>query len=79
MLYVKLQVWLSRAGDNDHLLTLYCDCAVSFVSQAVVEGVNKKDKKTKLAKALTTKTWYLGRVYRWAAQLATCGLDNNQI
>ena len=44
---------------------------VLFVSKAIVEGVGKRREKKKekkeeaiQPKLLTTKTWYLGRVYR---------------
>ena len=53
---------ISRAKDNDY--SLGCDCVVSFVSQEVVERIKKRGGKSKLAKALTAKTWYLGRGYR---------------
>ena len=40
------KVQLSRVGDNNNLLQLDCDCAISFVSQVVVEGVKKRGDKT---------------------------------
>jgi hypothetical protein len=40
-MYVKPKVRLSRAGDSDYSLKLRCDFVVLFVSQAIVEGVNK--------------------------------------
>jgi hypothetical protein len=36
---------LFKAGDNDYLLKLECDCVISFFSQGVVEGVKKRGKK----------------------------------
>ena len=39
MLYVKPNVRLSRARDNDCSFKLGCDCVVLFISQGVVEGV----------------------------------------
>ena len=42
MLYVKPKVRLSRIEDNNYLLKLRCDCAVTFVCQACVEGVKKR-------------------------------------
>ena len=74
------KVWLSRARDNDYLLQLGCDCAVLFISQAIlVERIKKRGGKSKLAKALTTKTWYLGRGYRMWRKLAVGGsrIDNH--
>ena len=50
MLYVKPKVRLSRARDNNYLLKLECDCAVLFVSQAVVEGVKKRGIKKKASR-----------------------------
>lgn len=41
MLYTKPKVRLSRARINDYLLKLGCDCAVSFVSQAIAQGMKK--------------------------------------
>ena len=41
MLYVKPKVRLSRAGDNAYSLKLSCDCARSFVSQAIVKGLTE--------------------------------------
>ena len=60
MLYVKPKVQLSSAGDNNYSLKLRRDCVVSFVSsQAIFEGVKKRGiKLSKLAKSLTTKTWF---------------------
>ena len=46
MLYVKPKVRLSRARDNNYSLKLRCDCAVLFVSQAIVEGEKKKIENT---------------------------------
>ena len=60
MLYVKPKVQLSSVGDNNYSLKLRRDCVVSFVSQAIFEGVKKRGiKLSKLANSLTTKTWYL--------------------
>ena len=41
MLYTKPKVRLSRAGINDYLLKLGCDCAMLFVSQAIARGMKK--------------------------------------
>lgn len=56
MLYIKPRFLLSRARDDDYLLKLGCDGVVSFAFQVVVEGVEKRREKSKLAKTLTTKT-----------------------
>ena len=42
MLYAKFKAQLSRVGDNDYSLKLRCDPTVSFVSQAIIEGVKKR-------------------------------------
>ena len=47
MLYVKPKVRLAKAWDNDYLLKLRCNCAISFVSQVVIEGVKKRNQKKK--------------------------------
>jgi hypothetical protein len=70
-MYVKPKVRLSRAGDSDYSLKLRCDFVVLFVSQAIVEGVNK----IKLAKTLTIKTWYLGRVYKMHCKIGNMWID----
>ena len=62
MLYDNPKVRLPR--DDDCSLKLGYDCAVWFISQGVVEEVKKRGEKTKLAKTLTTKTWYIWNVYR---------------
>ena len=69
MLYVKPNVLLFIAMDNEYSLQLGCDRAVSFVCQALSERIKKKRGKmsenvkyNKLAKTLITKTSYLGRV-----------------
>jgi hypothetical protein len=76
MLYDKPKVWLFRARDNDYTLKLECDCAVLFISQLVVEGVKKRLERSKLAKTLTTKTWYLGRVYRRRHKIDNRWIEN---
>jgi hypothetical protein len=42
MLFVKSKVQLFRVGDNDYSLKLKCNCAVLFVSRAIVEGMKKR-------------------------------------
>ena len=65
ILYVKPKVWLFWVGDNyNYSLKLGSYCVVSFVYQAIVEGVKKKGKKlNKVVKTLTTETWYLEKIY----------------
>ena len=78
MLYVKPKVRLSRAGDNDYLLKLGCVCAVLFIFQAIVEGVKEEGEKRKLAKTLSTKTWYLGRFYRMRRKIGNSWIEYQQ-
>ena len=78
MLHVKSKVWLSRARDNDYSLKSNCDYAVSFVSEALVEEVKKMDYKSKSAKRLTTKTWYLGRVYKMHCKIGNVWIEYQQ-
>ena len=78
MLCVKPKVWPPRTGDSDYLLKLGCDCAVSFIFQGVVEGVKKRGGKKKLVKTLTTKSWYLGRVYRMHCKVGNTWIDYQQ-
>ena len=70
MLHVKSKVRLSRIGDNENLLKLRYDCAISIVSQVVVEGMKKKRD--------TTKTWYLGRVYRVCHKIGNRWIEYGQ-
>lgn len=42
MLYVGYEVRLSRAGNYTYSLTLRYDCAISVVSQALIERMKKK-------------------------------------
>lgn len=39
MLHAKPEVQLSRVEENDFLLILGCNCVISFVFQAIVDGV----------------------------------------
>ena len=52
---------------------------VSFVSQAVNEGVKKiRIKKNTAAQTLTTKTWYLGRVYTMRYKIGNRWIEYRQ-
>ena len=43
MLYTKPKKKISRDGDNDFNLELGCDCAMAFVTKAMIEKLNKKE------------------------------------
>ena len=53
--------------------------AISFVSQALVEEVKKKFWKSKSAKTLTTKTWYLRRAYRMRHKIGNMWIEYGQL
>ena len=70
MLYTKPKKEIWRVGDNDFNLKLGCDCALAFVTEAMIEKLKRKRKRPSKSKALTTKTWYLGRVYKMRRKFA---------
>ena len=69
MLYTKHEKKIPRDGDNGFSLKLGCDCVVAFVTEATIEEIKKRGRPRK-SKALTTKTWYLGIVYRMRRKIA---------
>ena len=80
MLNVEPKVQLSRADDNNYSLTLTCNCAIVFVSQAIVKGMKERGGK----RASWLEHWppILGilRVLRCGIKLATCPLSiDNQL
>ena len=80
MLYFKPNVRVFKGMDNDYSLKLECDCAIPFVSQALVDTIKKKREElkykiNKLVKTSTTETWYLGRVYKMHHKVVIGGLS----
>ena len=68
MFYTKHKKKISRASVNGFNLKLGCDCVVAFVIEAIIEKI-KKGRPSK-SKALTSKTWYLGKVHKMRRKIA---------
>ena len=60
---------------------LRCDYVVSFISLVVVEKMKKRGikKEQVLTKSLTTKTWYLGRIYKMRGKIGNMWIEYQQL
>ena len=54
-------------------------CGMNYLSSDYSSGEDKMDQKNKSAKTVTTKTWYLGRVYRMGRKIGNMWSEYRQL